>query len=214
MMIFTKRVGWPMSRVLDIDFFLRPDVVRIARELIGKVLVTGKGRTLTSGIITETEAYAGITDRASHAYAGRRTARNENMYAPGGIAYVYKCYGIHDLFNVVTNERDVPHAVLIRAVQPLHGEPLMRSRRGPKAFGMSYGELSGGPGKLTAALGIALQHNGADLLSGDVRLEDHGMELRASDILVGPRIGVDYAGDDALLPYRFRVPQEHSFALR
>lgn len=203
-----------MSKVLDIDFFLRPDVVRVARELIGKVLVTGNGRMLTSGIITETEAYAGITDRASHAYAGRRTARNENMFANGGIAYVYKCYGIHDFFNVVTDRRDVPHAVLIRAVQPLHGEPLMRSRRGPKAFGMSYGELSGGPGKLTAALGITLAHNGTDLRTGRVRLEDHGIAVPTSDILVGPRIGVDYAGDDALLPYRFRVRPEHSFALR
>lgn len=203
-----------MSKVLEMDFFLRPDVVSIARELIGKVLVTGKGRTLTSGIITETEAYAGVADRASHAFGGRRTARNENMYAPGGIAYVYKCYGIHDLFNVVTNERDVPHAVLIRAVQPLQGEPLMRGRRGAKGHSMSFGALSGGPGKLTAALGITLEQNGTDLRSGTVRLEDHGMELRASDILIGPRIGVDYAGDDALLPYRFRVPPEHSFALR
>lgn len=213
-MIFTKRAGWPMSKVLERDFFLRPDVVLVARELIGKVLVTGKGRTLTSGIITETEAYAGINDRASHAYAGRRTPRNDNMYAPGGIAYVYKCYGIHDLFNVVTNERDLPHAVLVRAVQPLHGEPLMRNRRGPRAQGMSFSELSGGPGKLTTALGITLQHNGSDLLSGAVRLEDHGMVPRTSDILIGPRIGVDYAGDDARLPYRFRVPPEHSFALR
>ncbi|QQR85825.1 MAG: DNA-3-methyladenine glycosylase [Flavobacteriales bacterium] len=203
-----------MSKVLERDFFLQTDVVRIARDLIGKVLVTGRGRTLTSGIITETEAYAGATDRASHAYAGRRTARNENMYAPGGIAYVYKCYGIHDLFNVVTNHRDVPHAVLVRALQPLHGEALMRSRRGPKAKGMSFGELSGGPGKLTTALGITLQHNGMDLLSGTVRLEDHGIVVPTSDILVGPRIGVDYAGDDALLPYRFRVHPEHSFAPR
>src|SRR5688572_7863163 len=98
------------------DFYTREDVVLVAKELLGKVLCTKWNGKTTSGIITETEAYEGITDRASHAYRGRRTERTEIMYSEGGTAYVYLCYGMHHLFNVVTNKKDIPHAVLIRAV--------------------------------------------------------------------------------------------------
>ncbi len=180
------------------SFYLRDDVVAIARELLGKVLVTRFAEQTTSGVICETEAYAGPIDRASHAYGGRRTARNEVMYARGGTAYVYLCYGIHHLFNVVTHSAGTPHAVLIRAIHPLEGIDLMRERRGGTA------RLStGGPGTLTQALGIRTTHNGTDLLSDLIWIEDRSIAVPERSIIAGPRIGVDYAGEDALLPYRF-----------
>lgn len=184
--------------ILPASFYQRADVVRIARELLGKVMVTTFGGVRTSGIITETEAYAGIVDKASHAHGGRRTARNEPMYAAGGIAYVYLCYGIHHLFNVVTNKAGVPHAVLIRGILALHGREIMQQRRGGQT-------RTDGPGTLTQALGIRTAHSGTDLRSGPIRIEDHGIAVAKGMVLVGPRIGIDYAGEDALLPYRFRI---------
>lgn len=198
--------------LLDRSYYLQENVVRIARDLLGKVIVTGKGRERTSGIISETEAYAGQGDRASHAFGGRRTPRNEVMYKKGGVAYVYRCYGIHNLFNVVTNAEGVPHAILIRAVEPLEGGMIMRLRRGPSGKQFKSGTLSGGPGTLTTALAIDLAHNGADLISGTIRIEDAGLSVPDRSILVGPRVGVEYAKEDALLPYRFRVGKDHSFA--
>lgn len=186
------------GRKLPASFYLRDDVVAIARDLLGKVLVTRFDGGTTSGIITETEAYAGINDRASHAFAGRRTARNEPMYAAGGVAYVYLCYGIHHLFNVVTNQRDVPHAVLIRAIEPLEGTELMRARRGRAML------TTTGPGTLTQALGIHTRHSGMDLLGDTIHIEDRALIVPDTALTISPRIGVDYAGDDALLPYRFQ----------
>ena len=189
-----------MDRRLPTSFYLRPDALRIARELIGMVLVTRCDGVRTSGIITETEAYTGVGDRASHAFGGRRTARNEAMYGPGGTAYVYLCYGIHQLFNVVTNTRDVPHAVLVRAVLPLEGIEHMQRRRG------GTGRLTtGGPGTLTQALGIGAVHNGMGLRGPVIRIEDHGHCPPPRAIIAGPRVGVESAGADALLPYRFRA---------
>lgn len=180
------------------SFYSGTDVVSIARCLLGKVLVTRFDGGSTAGIISETEAYAGPGDRASHAYAGRRTPRNEVMYAEGGTAYVYLCYGIHHLFNVVTNSSGIPHAVLIRAIHPLEGIDVMRGRRGTGA------RLStGGPGTLTQALGIRTSHNGTDLLGDTIYIEDRSITVPERIIISGPRIGVDYAGDDAALPYRF-----------
>ena len=175
------------------------DALVAARDLLGKVLVTSFQGQRTAGIITETEAYLGMDDRASHAFAGRRTARNESMYSDGGTAYVYLCYGIHHLFNVVVLGPEVPQAVLIRAIHPTEGLDLMRERRGRKEL------TTDGPGKLSQALGISTLHNGSDLSSGPIHLEDIGLLVEQVHILVGPRIGVDYAGADALLPYRFRV---------
>ena len=181
------------------SFYLRDDVVVVARELLGKVLVTRFDGKVTSGIICETEAYAGVIDRASHAFGGRRTARNEMMYRKGGTSYVYLCYGIHHLFNVVTHSAGTPHAVLIRAIHPLEGIEFMRTRRGGGA------RLStGGPGTLTQALGIRTAHNGTDLLSDTIHIEERSITVPDRIVVAGPRIGVDYAGDDALLPYRFR----------
>lgn len=189
-----------MARKLARSFYRRADVIGIARELLGKVLATRIDGVVAAGIITETEAYAGIHDRASHAYGGRRTARNEMMYADGGTAYVYLCYGIHHLFNVVTNVGGVPDAVLIRAIRPLDGTDHMLRRRG------TQGRLTtGGTGTLSQALGIRTSHNGTDLLGNAIWIEDHRLAPDSGSILAGPRVGVDYAGDDALQPYRFRA---------
>ncbi|MEO7080625.1 MAG: DNA-3-methyladenine glycosylase [Flavobacteriales bacterium] len=179
------------------SFYARPDVVAIARELLGKVLVTHFDGTTTSGVITETEAYMGAIDRASHAHGGKVTPRNKVMYGEPGVAYVYLCYGIHHLFNVVTNVPGIAHAVLVRAIHPLEGKELMLQRRKTKVL------TTGGPGTLTQALGIRTEHTGIDLLEDLITIEDHKIIIRDTEVIIGPRIGVDYAGDDALLPYRF-----------
>jgi len=186
-------------RRISRSFYLRDDVILIAKELLGKVLVTSFAGHRTAGIITETEAYAGVDDRASHAFGGRRTSRNEMMYARGGMAYIYLCYGIHHLFNVVTNKKDVPHAVLIRGTHPIAGMDVMKERRGGTTL------TTKGPGTLTQAFGIRTVHSGYDLTRGPITLEDQDLPVQEVDIIPGPRIGVAYAGADALLPYRFRV---------
>ncbi len=182
------------------DFYRRADVVQVSRDLLGKVLLTKMNGTVTAGIITETEAYAGASDRASHAYGGRRTARTEIMYAEGGTAYVYLCYGIHHLFNIVTNKKDVPHAALVRAVKPIEGIPLILKRRKKHLLNP---KIAGGPGTVSEALGIRTAHTGTDLLGRTIWLEDRGITIKEKDIVTGERVGVDYAGKDAHLPYRF-----------
>lgn len=184
------------------SFYVREDVVQISRELLGKVLVTKFGNKITSGIITETEAYRGVTDKASHAYNNRRTARTEIMYHKGGTAYVYLCYGIHSLFNVVTNKENIPHAVLIRAVVPEKGIKTMLNRRGIKDAGK---KTFSGPGSVSQALGIHYSHTGESLSGNKIWIEDAGNHIAPKQIKISPRIGVDYAGKDALLPYRFFI---------
>lgn len=185
---------------LDSAFYNRADVVKIAKELIGKVLVTQFGEVITSGRIVETEAYAGAIDRASHAYGGRRTSRTEVMYQPGGAAYVYLCYGIHHLFNVVTNQKDVPHAILIRAIDPIQGIHTMLDRTGKKRADYT---LTKGPGNVSKALGIHTSHTGLSLLQNEIYIASDDLIPAKKDIIATPRIGVDYAGEDAKLPYRF-----------
>ena len=185
---------------LDNSFYARPDVVKIARELLGKVLVTEFGGELTSGRIVEVEAYNGVVDRASHAYSGRRTRRTEVMYREGGTAYVYLIYGIHHLFNVVTNKQDIPHAVLVRGLEPLEGIPVMLKRTGKAHPDHS---LTRGPGNLSRAMGLATLHTGYSLYEGEIYIGDDGYRPRKTEIIATPRIGVDYAGVDAALPYRF-----------
>ena len=187
---------------LGSEFYVRDDVVKIGRELIGKLLCTRIDGDLTSAIICETEAYAGVTDRASHAFGGRRTKRTEPMYGPGGRAYVYLCYGLHHLFNVVTGARDAPHAVLVRAAVPRDGLETMLERRGRARADRS---LMAGPGTLSQALGIRTSLTGSTLTGRRIWIEDRGIAIDPADVLTGPRIGVDYAGSDAALPYRFRV---------
>jgi DNA-3-methyladenine glycosylase len=190
------------SSLLPRSFYLRDDVVAVSRELLGKVLVTEIDGRRTGVIITETEAYAGATDRASHAYGDRRTRRTEPIYGPGGTAYVYLCYGIHHLFNVVTGAAGLPHAVLVRAGAVHSGLQDMLERRGKRQPDRT---LLAGPGSLAKALGITTALTGSSLLDGPIRIEDHGLEIDETCISVGPRVGIDYAGEDAARPYRFRV---------
>ncbi|HTL82159.1 MAG TPA: DNA-3-methyladenine glycosylase [Bacteroidia bacterium] len=185
---------------LSKKFYQRDDVVAIAKELLGKRLCTNFNGKLTCGIISETEAYAGEIDRASHAYGGRRTPRTEIMYAEGGTAYVYLCYGVHHLFNIVTHNKDVPHAILIRGVFPETGIETMMKRRKQKAMKKNF---SAGPGTASQALGIHTKHSGISLLGDQIWLEETKIVVPEKEIVVGPRIGVDYAGEDAKLPYRF-----------
>jgi DNA-3-methyladenine glycosylase len=191
-------------KVLPQSFYLREDVTAISRDLLGKVLCTEIGGERTCVVITETEAYAGITDKASHAYGDRRTRRTEPMYGHGGAAYVYLCYGIHHLFNVVTNVAGVPHAVLVRAGRAHSGLPVMLERRGKPAPDRS---LLAGPGSLARALGITTALTGSSLLDGPIRIEDHGLCVDDARVSVGPRVGIDYAAEDAGRPYRFRLQE-------
>ena len=182
------------------DFYTRDDVVKVSRDLLGKVLCTKIDGVLTSVAISETEAYAGITDKASHAYGDRRTKRTEPIYGPGGHAYVYLCYGLHHLFNVVTNVKGVPHAVLIRAGRPLDGIDEMLARRNKRGIDKTF--LSG-PGSTAQALGITTALTGISLQSDSVWIEDRMIAVDEASIQVGPRIGIDYAEEDVKLPYRF-----------
>lgn len=187
---------------LPLSFYRRENVLQIAKELMGKILVTQWNGITTSGRIVECEAYAGVMDKASHAYAGRRTNRNEIMYGDGGYAYVYLCYGIHHLFNVVTHGKDIPHAILLRSLEPLEGVEEMLERTGKEKADYT---LTRGPGNLSKALGIFTSHSGMLLTGKQLFLADDGFKYGAKDIAASPRIGVDYAGKDALLPYRFYV---------
>lgn len=188
--------------ILSPEFYRRSNVLAIAEELLGKLLVTQFGGETTSGRIVETEAYNGVGDKASHAFGGRRTKRTEVMFATGGVAYVYLCYGIHHLFNVVTNEADVPHAVLVRGIEPVEGREIMVRRMNKKIFDTTIGK---GPGNVTRALGIHTGHTGQPLHSELVFIADDGISYDDSMIVRSARIGVDYAGPDALLPYRFHI---------
>jgi DNA-3-methyladenine glycosylase len=187
---------------LSFEFYRRENVLQVARELLGKILVTNWNGVITSGRIVELEAYAGEPDKASHAYGGRRTARNEMMYGKGGTAYVYLCYGIHHMFNVVTNEHNTPHAILVRALEPLEGIPQMLKRTGKPHLDHT---LTRGPGNLAKALGIFTSHNGFSLRSTELYIADDGFVYDKKLIGVSPRIGVDYAGPDAMLLYRFYI---------
>lgn len=184
------------------DFYERTDVVEVARDLLGKILVTQQNGISTAGRIVETEAYNGIVDRASHAWGGRRTNRTAVMYQQGGVAYVYLCYGIHHLFNVVTNMEGVPHAVLIRALEPLWGIDTMLKRRNKTAADFS---LSSGPGNVCVAMGIDTKNSGDSLLTDKIFIAADEYDVNPENIKATPRIGVDYAGEDAILPYRFII---------
>jgi len=185
---------------LPLQFYQDPDVILIARELIGKVIITEIGGVTTSGRIVETEAYIGLTDKASHSFGGRRTARNEHMYAKAGTAYVYICYGMHHLFNVVTNKKEVPDAVLVRAVEPIAGIDVMLKRTGKRVFDNT---LTRGPGNAAKALGISKMHSGTNLLGAAIYIAADGYGLNEQLIGASKRIGVESAGEAAHYPYRF-----------
>jgi DNA-3-methyladenine glycosylase len=181
------------------SFYQRQNVVQIARELIGKVLVTSVNGLLTSGMIVETEAYSN-KERGCHAYRGI-TNRNKTMFEPGGVAYVYLCYGIHQMMNVVTNKEEKAEAVLIRALEPLEGLDLMLHRMAAK----TEKRITSGPGKLTKALGIDRNQDGQSLGGSEIWIENRNIKIGKRKIEASPRIGIDYAGEDAKLPWRFTL---------
>lgn len=190
-----------MAVKLPRDFYTRTSVLTVARDLLGKLLVVPtRVGTRVSGLIVEAEAYRGPQDRAAHSYGGRRTKRTETMYGIGGTAYVFFVYGMYNQFNVVTNAKDIPHAVLIRALEPVEGIELMRNRRQRQG---DY-NLTNGPGKLCIAMGIDRKLNGADLLGNRVWLEE-GIEVKRARIESGPRIGIDYAEEWKDKPWRFWI---------
>jgi len=187
---------------LPIQFYKGTDVVLIAKELIGKIIVTNFNGFITSARIVETEAYIGLTDRASHSFGGKRTARNEHMYASAGTAYVYICYGMHHLFNIVSNAKDIPDAVLIRAVEPVAGIDIMLQRTGKTKLDNT---LTKGPGNAAKALGISKEHSGINLLKDEIYIAADGFKITEASIGISRRIGIEGSGEAALLPYRFYI---------
>ena len=185
---------------VPLSFYQRKNVVKIAKELLGKIVVTNFDGQVTSGRIVETEAYIGLTDKASHSFAGKRTSRNEHMYSAAGTAYIYICYGMHQMLNIVTNDAEIPDAVLIRAIEPLKGIEIMAQRTGKKEGDKT---ITSGPGNVGKALGIFKHHSGLYLLDEEIYLLDDNKKFTNENIGISKRIGVESAGADALLPYRF-----------
>ncbi len=184
------------------SFYLGADVTRIAQQLLGKYLFTCIDGIITGGYIVETEAYNGVVDKASHAYGNRLTPRTQTMFEQGGIAYVYLCYGIHEMLNVVTSVEGQPHAVLIRAINPTVGVDAILLRRNMQVVKPN---ITAGPGSVGKALGITRKLNGISLQSNTLWIEDKGLSFEPEQIAAVPRIGVAYAAEDALLPYRYYV---------
>lgn len=193
-----------MNKRLNKSFFIREDVVQVSKDLLGKYLVTNFDNQLTVGKIVETEAYRAPDDKACHAYLNKKTKRTKTMFEEGGIAYVYLCYGIHHLFNVVTAKVGMAHAVLIRAIEPIDNIEQMLERRGKQKVSR---QLTGGPGVMSKALGITKQFTGVTLLAEDspIWIEDRGLTLTNDEISASPRVGVDYAEECALWDWRFRI---------
>jgi len=184
------------------SYYKSTDVVSLSKDLLGKYLFTCIDGVITGGYIIETEAYNGIIDRASHAYGNRRTPRTETMFKTGGIAYVYLCYGIHEMFNIVTSVEGQPHAILVRAIQPTDGIEIMLHRRGMASLKPN---ITSGPGSVAKALGISRKVNAFSLQSDTIWIEDRGLTFPSGSVAEVPRVGVSYAAEDALLPYRFYI---------
>lgn len=182
------------------EYFQNKDVIFLAQDLLGKILFTKKNGEITAGIISETEAYFGEEDKASHAYGGRRTLRTEAMYQPGGYSYIYLCYGIHHLFNIVVSLKNDPKSVLIRSVEPYQGFSVIENRRNRPSSDKS---ISSGPGSVCKALGIDMTFNKKPLTGEDIWIEDSGLQYRTEDIASTSRIGVAYADEHTQLPLRF-----------
>lgn len=187
-------------RKLTTSFYDRADVIQIAKDLLGKIVVTHINGQTTSGRIVETEAYVALVDRASHSFGGRRTSRNEHMYSGPGTAYIYICYGLHQMLNVVTNKKDIPDAILIRAIEPIEGIDVMLRRTGKRK---SDHTLTRGPGNVGKALGIFKTMSGTPLTGNQIYICDDGFKINTSQIGTSTRIGVEGAGEAAYLPYRF-----------
>jgi DNA-3-methyladenine glycosylase len=187
---------------LPASYYHSRDVVALSKDLLGKYLFTYIDGVITGGQIVETEAYCGVIDKASHAYGNRKTPRTQTMFMQGGIAYVYLCYGIHEMFNIVTSVEGEPHAILIRAIEPTEGLETMMLRRNMAALKPN---ITAGPGSVAKAMGISRAMNAFDLTGGMIWVEDRGIVIPGDKIAAVPRVGVSYAAEDALLPYRFYV---------
>jgi len=190
--------------ILPRDYYLSEDVLALSKDLLGKYLVSNIGSKPSAGIIVETEAYRAPDDKACHAYANKRTPRTETMFAIGGTSYVYICYGIHNLFNIVTGPKDVAHAILIRAIEPTDGLVVMEKRRN---MSIAKKESCNGPGKFTRCMAITKKHNGLDLTNkkSDLVIEDRGLKIKSSQIIAGPRVGMSTAEECSHWPWRFRI---------
>ncbi len=193
-----------MASRLGKDFYQREDVVQISKDLLGKFLVTNIEGQLTAGMIVETEAYRAPDDKACHAHHNRYTERTKTMFEPGGVAYIYLCYGIHHLFNVVTAQEGMAHAILVRAVEPTDNVAVMLQRRG---FEHIKPQLTAGPGVMSKALGLHTDYTGTSLVNKNspIWLEDRGVVVPPKDMIASPRVGVGYAEECAEWPWRFRV---------
>ena len=191
-----------LKNKLPVEFYRQEDVVSVARQLLGKHLYSNIGGQLTGGIIVETEAYRGPDDRGSHAYNNKRTARNEIMYKAGGVAYMYICYGIHDMLNIVTGTEGTSHAALIRAIEPIDGLSIMCERRG--IFNDNK-RLCQGPGALAKAMGLSKFHNGTDLQNDLIWITDEGLSYTDEQVIASARIGMNFDGPYKTIPWRFYV---------
>jgi DNA-3-methyladenine glycosylase len=187
--------------IVSRSFYLENNVVALSQKLLGKYLMTKTEGVVTGGMIREVEAYAGPEDKASHAYQNRKTKRNEVMFDKGGVAYVYLCYGIHTLFNVVTNAENIPHAILVRAIKPLVGIEVMCKRRKKQKLDKT---LTSGPGSVCQALGITRVHNGEPLTGSTLWIEDRGVYPKKEEIISSARIGISYAEEYVHVPWRFQ----------
>jgi DNA-3-methyladenine glycosylase len=183
-------------------FYLDHDVVKLSKLLLGKYLWTDTNGEVTAGMITETEAYAGEIDKASHAFGGRHTERTKIMFMEGGRAYVYLCYGIHHLFNVVVSDKGIPHAILVRAIEPKVGIDIMLNKRNKEKVNKT---LTNGPGSLTQAMGITTKDTGISLIGNRIWITDENIEIPEEEIIASPRVGIDYAEEHVHLPWRFRI---------
>lgn len=191
------------SDLLPFSYYQSEDVIHLAQDLLGKIICTRIDGLQVCAKIVETEAYKAPEDKASHAYGNKNTPRTSTMFLPGGVSYIYLCYGIHHLFNVVTAKEGTAHAILIRAVEPIDGIDVMLSRRG---MNKPSPQLLNGPGKWTEALGLDRAHN-------SVALYDHNSAVKifnntgidTDNIICSERVGVAYAKECALWPWRFRI---------
>ena len=186
-----------MSKI-PLSFFRTKNVQNIAQDLLGKIIYVNIDGNISSAIITETEAYQGPEDKASHAYKNKRTKRTDVMYNNGGCCYIYLCYGIHYLFNIITNKENIPHAILIRSANACSGIDYIQKRRGSN---VEYSNLLKGPGNFSKGLGLTMDFNGLKLNSKHIWIEENS--IKHFSIESTQRVGVDYAGDDALLPWRY-----------
>jgi len=197
---------WPPDihelNIVDPDKFMNPNPVYLAKDLVGQFLISEKGGVQTGGRIVETEAYKAPEDKACHAHLNRFTKRTSVMFAKGGRSYVYLCYGIHHLFNIVTGPKGAAHAILIRAIEPLWGLDHQAERRA----GLSKKQWTSGPGKLTKALGISRDDNNEALNTQNAKIYICDNPKRPGKVLAAPRIGIGYAEECTSWPWRFLDP--------